>query len=99
MTGSPAHSAGMKEGDVVTQFGTVHAGNDRQLRALVEVVRQNVGRPVEVVVLRQEEAGGHVDDALPSAFHRLTLIPQPWGGQGMLGCAARCARSVRLQRG
>jgi 26S proteasome regulatory subunit N4 len=73
---SPAATAGLSEGDIVTRFGTVHHENHRQLAAigeLVPLVAEQKGA-LNIVVLRD-----HV-------IHELTLKPQPWDGRGLLGC-------------
>ena len=73
---SPAATAGLLEGDLVTRIGTVDHENHRQLAAigeLVPLVAEQEGS-LSIVVLR--------DDII----QELTLKPQPWDGRGLLGC-------------
>jgi 26S proteasome non-ATPase regulatory subunit 9 len=70
MEGSPAAASGMRMGDKVIAFGSVRFDNHRELTALVDVVRGNVNRGVEVRLLR----GGDIVDVV--------LTPQTWSGQG-----------------
>ncbi|KAG7892114.1 hypothetical protein KL905_003554 [Ogataea polymorpha] len=69
---SPAHTAGLRAGDLLLSFGRINATNHNNLKALVGAVAENV--PVEVVVLRNNT---------PT---QLTLVPAKWAGQGLLGC-------------
>ncbi|ESX02915.1 hypothetical protein HPODL_02229 [Ogataea parapolymorpha DL-1] len=69
---SPAHTAGLRPGDLLLSFGRINATNHNNLKALVGAVAENV--PVEVVVLRNNT---------PT---QLTLVPAKWAGQGLLGC-------------
>ncbi|KAG7867712.1 hypothetical protein KL918_002309 [Ogataea parapolymorpha] len=68
----PAHTAGLRPGDLLLSFGRINATNHNNLKALVGAVAENV--PVEVVVLRNNT---------PT---QLTLVPAKWAGQGLLGC-------------
>ncbi|KAG7695897.1 hypothetical protein KL933_002517 [Ogataea haglerorum] len=69
---SPAHTAGLRAGDLLLSFGRINATNHNNLKALVGAVAENV--PVEVLVLRNNT---------PT---QLTLVPARWAGQGLLGC-------------
>lgn len=62
-------------------FGTADATNHRNLEAVKEIVRHNIGRPIRVVVRRRADTA----DA-PFAFHELVLTPHSWLGAGVLGC-------------
>ena len=73
--GSPANEAGLKAGDQIRRFGTAIWSNHERLRRVGEVVQSNLGRPIEVKVLRGEQEV------------QLRLTPrQGWGGRGTLGC-------------
>ncbi|KAJ5623533.1 26S proteasome non-ATPase regulatory subunit 9, partial [Penicillium lividum] len=79
--GSPANQAGLKAGDLVRAFGSVHWLNHERLSKVAEVVQQNEGRPVVIKVSRKEEGGSRTTEA------QLQLTPQRnWGGRGLLGC-------------
>jgi len=75
---SPASVAGLRVGDLVLQFGSVTAAN-KSAASMAAVVSSSVGRALSVTVRRSNEAGG-------SDIKQLRLIPQQWGGRGMLGC-------------
>jgi 26S proteasome non-ATPase regulatory subunit 9 len=71
---SPAAFAGLHTGDRLLSFADVHAGNHRHLSALAEVVRDSVGKAIQVRVQRGEKALA------------LEVTPKPWAGRGVLGC-------------
>ncbi|VDN88536.1 unnamed protein product, partial [Brugia pahangi] len=73
MNESPAFRAGLKDGDQLIQFGTLHAGNFTDIKELSIVVQNSMNKPIRVTVLR---------DNRPI---RLKLIPQIWSGKGTLG--------------
>ncbi|KAF1809618.1 hypothetical protein P152DRAFT_461305 [Eremomyces bilateralis CBS 781.70] len=73
--GSPAHTAGLRAGDKITNFGIVDWTNHERLSKVAEVVQQNEGRPLVVKGIRGVSG------------MTFTLTPrQNWGGRGMLGC-------------
>uniref|UniRef100_A0A914VB28 26S proteasome non-ATPase regulatory subunit 9 n=1 Tax=Plectus sambesii TaxID=2011161 RepID=A0A914VB28_9BILA len=74
VAGSPSADAGLKNDDVIIQFGSLHAGNFKKLDQIGEIVRNSVEKRVRVTVLRD----GHVI--------RMALSPRQWTGQGLLGC-------------
>ena len=49
------------------------------LQSISPVVRDSIGKPIEVVVERAVESG-------QSEQLKLTLVPERWEGQGLLGC-------------
>jgi 26S proteasome regulatory subunit N4 len=82
---SPASMAGLKAGDKIAGIGTLVSLSSASsatssplpsLSDLATVVRSNVGLPLPVIIQRGDDAG----------FLQLTLTPQPWSGQGVLGC-------------
>jgi 26S proteasome regulatory subunit N4 len=78
-SGSPAHEAGLKAGDLVRRFGTAIWSNHERLRKVGEIVGQNLGRPILVKVSRGTGSQTQELD--------LRLTPrQNWGGRGTLGC-------------
>lgn len=74
MPGSPAHMAGLQEGDLVTKFGSVSAENFRSLNDVAPVVQHSVNSTIQVCVQR---SGDSVT---------LSLVPRQWSGRGLLGC-------------
>ena len=78
-SGSPAHEAGLKEGDQIRAFGSADWSNHERLKKVGEVVQRNIGKPILVKVLRGSGA-----EAQELSIH---LTPrQGWGGRGLLGC-------------
>lgn len=75
---SPAEEAGLKEGDLLVEFGSVDAENHANFSAIVQLVQDSVGRPIRVVVQRKEGTG--------SNYVTLSLTPHTWSGRGLLGC-------------
>jgi 26S proteasome non-ATPase regulatory subunit 9 len=70
---SPASVAGLRAGDLILQFGSVTSIN-KSASSMAAVVSSSIGRALHVTVRR----GGEIKF--------LKLIPQSWGGRGMLGC-------------
>jgi hypothetical protein len=58
-------------------FGDVNSSNHRSLQALACVVRDNIGRPIPVVVSRP---------SAPNPVLSLSLTPGQWSGRGVVGC-------------
>ncbi|RDL36779.1 uncharacterized protein BP5553_06131 [Venustampulla echinocandica] len=95
--GSPAHSAGLKAGDQVRNFGYVNITNHDGLKRVGECVQGNEGvslfpPPImepelmaskrNILVQISRSSGGAETQEL-----QLTLMPRRnWGGRGMLGC-------------
>ena len=71
---SPAAAAGLCVGDRLLKFGSLHAGNHDQLRALARLTQRSVGSTIALLVLR--------DDTRVV----LQLLPRRWSGNGLLGC-------------
>jgi len=81
---SPAAQAGLLKGDQIVRFGTIHANNHDQLRAVGAFVKANEGVPIPLLVLRSNPASdgsSNVDQLVT-----LSLTPSTWGGRGLLGC-------------
>lgn len=80
VTGSPADSAGLKQGDLIRNFGYVNHSNHDSLKKVAECVQGNEGQNVLVKVSRST-GSGQLQEL------RLTLTPRRnWGGRGSLGC-------------
>ncbi|VDK73478.1 unnamed protein product [Litomosoides sigmodontis] len=75
MDASPAFQAGLKDGDQLIQFGSLHAGSFTDIKELSAVVQNSMNRPIRVTVLRNDKP------------IRLQLIPRTWSGKGTLGCS------------
>jgi serine protease Do len=68
--GSPAETAGLKPGDVVTQFDStpIRAKLDREVLGFTKLVRESrIGKPVDIEVLRDQQ---------PIEF-KITLVARP----------------------
>jgi len=77
---SPAQTAGLRSGDSLVAFGAVQHGDFVSVAAsLVPLVKASVGKPIDCVVVRLDEASGVHQVAL-------TLTPKSWSGAGLLGC-------------
>lgn len=74
LEGSPAFTAGVQNGDELISFGHITASIESPLSAIAKLVGESVAKPVTVTVKRS----GRVVT--------LTLVPQSWGGRGLLGC-------------
>ncbi|XP_012255125.1 26S proteasome non-ATPase regulatory subunit 9 [Athalia rosae] len=81
-SGSPAEIAGIQEGDLIMEFGSIDSRNFKSLRDIGELVERSRHKPVFVKVKRG--VTGHV----------LTLLPKPWSGNGLLGCNVVTVESV-----
>uniref|UniRef100_A0A1B6JR76 26S proteasome non-ATPase regulatory subunit 9 n=1 Tax=Homalodisca liturata TaxID=320908 RepID=A0A1B6JR76_9HEMI len=74
--GSPADLCGLQANDQLLEFGSVNKGNFKSMQDIATVVRHSTGQMVNVTVKRK---GRH------SSLH-FHLTPQPWSGQGLIGC-------------
>ena len=77
VNGSPADTAGVKQGDLVCRFGSVTKDNFKQLKNISDVAEASRGRNVDVIVLRD------------NTTVRLRLQPGPWHGAGLIGFKIR----------
>ena len=79
---SPAQAAGLRTGDSILAFGLVrHAEFKTLSESISPMVKEHVGRPINVVVARS--VGGIV------VHVGLMLTPESWSGKGLLGCAIK----------
>lgn len=72
--GGPADLAGLKDGDLLIQLGSVDHSNHRKLLALRDVVMRNANKALQVVVLRSPD----------HSILSLTLIPKKWSEETSL---------------
>ena len=77
LEGSPAETAGIKQGDLVTKFGSVIKNNFLNLKNISDVGESSQGRAVGVVVVRK------------GTPRRLRMVPSTWSGMGLLGFKIR----------
>jgi 26S proteasome non-ATPase regulatory subunit 9 len=71
---SPAQTSGLKTGDQVLKFGSMVKGN-HSMQLLSDLVKDNVGKPIEVILFRN-----------PEGLIKVRLTPKTWSGPGLLGC-------------
>uniref|UniRef100_A0A914I3B1 26S proteasome non-ATPase regulatory subunit 9 n=1 Tax=Globodera rostochiensis TaxID=31243 RepID=A0A914I3B1_GLORO len=71
---SPAQAAGLSKGDLIIQFGPLHADIFNKMNQIKDVVERNVNKPIRITALR----GGRVQ--------KLQLVPHAWNGAGLVGC-------------
>ena len=77
VSGSPADKAGIKQGDLMSRFGSVDKKNFSQLKNISDVAESSRNRVVEVLVVR----GGDQK--------KLKLTPSTWSGAGLIGFKIR----------
>jgi 26S proteasome non-ATPase regulatory subunit 9 len=76
---SPASSAGIRPEDRVVSFGPINFTSHEELTALGRFVRENENHDVAMVVQR-------INAVNQMEVVSLTVRPQQWHGQGLLGC-------------
>lgn len=78
LPGSPAHSAGLRDGDQVLLFGSVSVENaptaEARNQALPLAVQSSLNNGLAVWVLRESEPV------------ECLLVPRKWDGPGLVGC-------------
>nr|BAN20836.1 26S proteasome non-ATPase regulatory subunit [Riptortus pedestris] len=72
--GSPSDSAGLKEGDIILEFGGINSSNWNSLQTINAEVEKSIDMYIKVIVERD------------SKLKRLNLKPKRWSGNGYLGC-------------
>ncbi|VDM61280.1 unnamed protein product [Angiostrongylus costaricensis] len=73
-TNSPAAKGGLKTGDLIVQYGDLHAGNFKEPKEVALTTNKYEGKKLCVTTLRRGRAV------------RLEIYPQIWSGSGILGC-------------
>lgn len=71
---SPSHSAGLRVGDKIAEFGSINADNFGSLKQVGDLVKNSKDQNVRVKVLREGK------------ITTFTLKPRTWEGRGLLGC-------------
>ncbi|KAL7070941.1 hypothetical protein ACQ4LE_009820 [Meloidogyne hapla] len=71
---SPAQKSGLCEGDLIIQFGHLHADVFNKLDQLKELVNNSKNKSIRITLLRGVKV------------YRLMLTPQIWDGSGLVGC-------------
>lgn len=84
MDSSPASEAGLKDDDQIIQFGSLHAGNFKDIKQFTAVVQNSVNKKIRVTIIRSGRA------------KRLELVPRVWSGKGVLGCSVLPVTSAHL---
>lgn len=75
LAGSPAYAAGIMEGDLLLAFGHIVSTTPDRLKAIAQLVGENVNKEIVLKVRREGELVVEV-----------TITPTTWGGRGLLGC-------------
>lgn len=89
---SPAMAAGLREDDLITRFGYIHADNHQRLTAIAALVPDVAVEEgtIEVDILRRKTGSSNDDGGSDNEEHTqsitVPLRPRPWDGQGLLGC-------------
>lgn len=71
---SPAHTAGLMDGDILLAFGSVTAEAENPFAAIPSIVRNYVDRELSIRIARHSD------------LLDLIIVPRIWGGRGLLGC-------------
>eukprot|EP01038_Epipyxis_sp_PR26KG_P004253 gene4253-6032_t len=74
LEGSPAYSAGLKNGDELYSFGHIDNLEGNMLQQIPKLVGDSVGKPIPLSIRRDGEA------------MQIDIIPCTWSGRGLLGC-------------
>ena len=88
---SPAMAAGLQEGDLITKFGPIHAGNHQHLTAIAAFVPDVASQhgTIQIDVLRNNNNKTSIDsnsNGDQQQFLTVSLQPRPWEGRGVIGC-------------
>ena len=79
---SPADIAGLKEDDLIVEFGPINESNHQHLRAIADLVPDVAGERKSIQLVVRRKLGN--DDEWETKT--LSLSPRPWPGRGLLGC-------------
>jgi 26S proteasome non-ATPase regulatory subunit 9 len=74
LEGSPAFTAGIKQGDELIQFGNITAEDSQAFGSIAKLVGESISQSIPLKVRRK---GSLLD---------MNLVPRTWGGRGLLGC-------------
>lgn len=69
------HLQGLVKDDIILEFGPINSSNFKSLQDIASTVRAGVNTDIPITVLRNE-----------GTRQRLVLRPQPFEGQGLVGC-------------
>jgi S1-C subfamily serine protease len=80
---SPAHTSGLREEDLIVEFGYLNMENHNHLKAIAELVPDAAAdkQSISLTVLRRRKHEHECWDTL-----KLSLSPKPWPGRGLIGC-------------
>jgi len=83
---SPAHEANLQKGDVLLNFGHIHASNHDNFKAIAKLVSEagEDQSAIAVSVRRKSTELGGVVEVIRTVT--VELRPRTWSGRGLLGC-------------
>ena len=81
---------GIKLDDLIVKFGDCSYYNHNNLQYMTEVVKGNIGREIEVELMRETKSEEKTNDLIHYQNKcyqvvKLVIIPKIWKGQGVLG--------------
>jgi hypothetical protein len=80
---SPSKAAGLREEDLIVEFGYLNMDNHNHLKAIAELV-PDVAAEKQSISLTVRRKRNHKDDEWDTL--KLSLSPKPWPGRGLMGC-------------
>lgn len=72
---SPADACGLRLFDKIIRFGNIDGRDSKNMAGIPQLVANSVGQPIPLVVLRGDKV-----------LTDISLVPQTWNGNGLLGC-------------
>jgi hypothetical protein len=83
--GSPADLAGLKEDDLILEFGPLHAANHSHLKAIAALVPQMADEQTSIPITLKRRSSRDRHNHETSTL-TILLLPKPWSGRGLIGC-------------
>lgn len=85
---SPASEAGLKQGDLIVEFGPVNHLNHQNLKGLMPVITSvaDAQQAISIKLLRQADQSTSTSESTSTVAVEVKLVPKPWPGRGLIGC-------------